>query len=78
MNRAKLVELDIKPDAVYLVHLIARSGMSKSNGEARKLITAGGVTLDGSKITDTNCEFPVDREIVLKVGKRRFLRLTKD
>jgi hypothetical protein len=33
------------------------------------------VSIDGEKITDVDLEFPLDRDMVLKVGKRRFLRL---
>ena len=42
---------------------------------ARKLIEAGSVRLDGEKLADLDYEFCLDREFVLKVGKRRFLRL---
>ncbi|MCD6249283.1 MAG: tyrosine--tRNA ligase [candidate division Zixibacteria bacterium] len=70
-----LRKLGIDPDRIYLVHLIAKSNLAKSNSEARKLITAGSVRLDGEKVTDVDYEFALDREIVLKVGKRRYLRL---
>jgi len=70
-----LKKLEMNPDAVYLVHLIAKNKLSKSNGEARKLIQAGSVSIDGEKVTDPNYEFPLDKEMILKVGKRRFLRL---
>jgi tyrosyl-tRNA synthetase len=67
---------------IYLVHLIAKAGLAKSNGEARKLIEAGAVVLDGQRIDDTECEFDLLRMaqgkkegVVLKVGKRRYLRL---
>jgi len=70
-----LRELEIDPERIYLVHLIAKTKLSRSNSEARKLIAAGSVRLDGEKVTDVDYEFSLDHEIVLKVGKRRFLRL---
>lgn len=70
-----LREFGLNPAKIYLVHLIAKSGLSKSNGEARKLITAGAVTLDGEKVTDFDYEFAADSEIILKVGKRRYLKI---
>ena len=70
-----LQQLEIDPQKIYLVHLIAKNGLAKSNSEARKLIEAGSVSIDGEKITDTNYEFALNREMVLKVGKRRFLKL---
>ena len=71
----RLRELGFELDKIYLVHLICKTGLSKSNGEARKLIAAGAVSIDGEKIGDPDVEIRLDREIVLKVGKRRFLRL---
>ena len=71
----KLREFGLDPDKIYLVHLIAKSGLSKSNGEARKLIGAGAVTLDGEKVVDLEYEFALKSEVVLKVGKRRYLKI---
>ncbi|MFZ5980294.1 MAG: tyrosine--tRNA ligase [Candidatus Zixiibacteriota bacterium] len=70
----EITHLGLNPKAVYLVHLLTKTGMSKSNGEARKLIDGGGVTLNGEKITDVDFEFEARDEAVLKVGKRRFLK----
>lgn len=70
-----LRKLEIDPDKVYLVHLMSRTNLARSSSEARQLIESGSVRLDGNKVVDTNLEFKVDREIVLKVGKRRYLRL---
>ncbi len=75
IDSRQLLELDIKPDAIYLVHLMTKTGLSKSNGDARKLIAGGGVSLDNQRITDPDFEFKLSRDMVLKVGKRRFLKL---
>ncbi len=72
---AQLADLEIDPKKIYLVHLIAKSGLAKSNSEARKLISAGGVSLNGDKVTDVDYEFELAEETVLKVGKRRFLKI---
>ncbi len=67
---------DIDPAKIYLVHLIAKNGMAKSNSEARKLIQSGGVSLNGDRITEVDYEFELKQETVLKVGKRRFLKIS--
>lgn len=74
-----LEKWELNPDQIYLVGLIAKAGMAKSNGEARKLITAGAVSLNGEKVTDPNYEFALTEgsEFVLKVGKRRYLKLSR-
>ena len=66
---------EIDPSKIYLVHLMSKSGLAKSNSEARKLIQAGGVSLNSDKITDVDYEFELKQDIILKVGKRRFLKL---
>ena len=68
--------MELDPQKVYLVHLMSKAGLTKSNGEARKLIQSGAVTLDGEKISDPDFEFSLSApEMILKVGKRRFLKL---
>ncbi|HWR82686.1 MAG TPA: tyrosine--tRNA ligase [Candidatus Deferrimicrobium sp.] len=65
------------PAKMYLVHLLSRANLTKSNGEARKLIEAGAVEVNGQKIGDTDYELSLSagNEALLKVGKRRFLRI---
>lgn len=65
--------------SVWIVKLLSESGMAKSNGEARRLIQGGGVSLDGKKIDDpdTNISFPIEGDGILKVGKRRFIKIIK-
>ena len=71
----ELARLDIDPQKIYLVHLITKNDLAKSNSEARKLIEGGGVSLNNEKIADTEYEFALTEEVILKVGKRRFLRI---
>ena len=59
-----------------VVDILAAAGLTKSKGEARRLIRQGGVRLDGEKITDTEFVFTPDgQEHVLQVGRRRFLKV---
>jgi len=71
----ELRQFEIDASKIYLVHLLARAGLARSASEARKLIRAGSVRLDGEIVSNEDLEFPLDSEVVLKVGKRRFLRL---
>lgn len=61
-----------------LIDLIHTVGFVSSKGEARRLMQQGGVTLDGEKITDIAFEvlFNGKNEYILKVGKRKFCKLT--
>lgn len=57
-----------------LIDIIKTAGFSPSNSEARRLVSQGGVSLDGEKVTDPNHELQLanDDEVVLKVGKRKY------
>jgi tyrosyl-tRNA synthetase len=57
-----------------VLDIISTSGIAKSRNEARRLIQQGAVTFDGVKITDENHQ--VDKTGILKVGSRRFLKVT--
>lgn len=65
----------LKDGKIWIVSLLVSSGMAKSNGEARRLISGGGVSLDGEKVTDPDMELEGQLNTVLKVGKRRFVRI---
>ncbi len=60
---------------VSLVDLLVKIGAASSRSEARRLISQGGVKIDGERITDIHAKIRVDGESVLRVGKRRFYRL---
>lgn len=80
----KLEGLGLEVDSLLLVHLMTRTGLTKSNGEGRRLIEGGGVYLGDERINDPNFELNLRQKVaatgetILKVGKRRFLKLTKD
>ncbi|MFQ5607801.1 MAG: tyrosine--tRNA ligase [Candidatus Zixiibacteriota bacterium] len=61
--------------SVWVVQLLTDAGLSKSNGEARRLISGGGVSLDGRRVEDLEAQVTITAPTVLKVGKRRFRRL---
>ena len=64
-----------KDSKIWIIKLLVLAGMAKSNGESRRLIKGGGVSIDGEKITDDNYEMGLPFESILKVGKRRFVRI---
>ena len=63
-----------------LITIISSIKFAPSNGEARRLIQQGGVSIDGEVIGDVNHEitFKPGDAIVLKVGKRKFARLVSN
>lgn len=60
-----------------IITIITHLKFAPSNGEARRLIQQGGVSLDGNVVDDATAEltFKQGDNIVIKVGKRKFARL---
>jgi len=51
---------------------LTKAGLTKSRGEARRLLEQGGIEIDGVKITEDVDMTKVKRGSIIKVGKRRF------
>ncbi|MDW8351768.1 MAG: tyrosine--tRNA ligase [Anaerolineae bacterium] len=62
-------------DGMNIVDIMVALKFAASKGEAKRLISGGGVYLDGRTVADAN-ETPAPPQI-LQVGKRRFARLVK-
>ncbi|MFH0827342.1 MAG: tyrosine--tRNA ligase [Candidatus Omnitrophota bacterium] len=58
-----------------ILDILVESGLAASKNEARRLIAQGGVYLGSERIDKE--EALIEREGILKVGKRRFLKLVK-
>ncbi len=57
-----------------VVDAMVAAGVSKSKGEARRLIEQGGVSVDETKVTDCNMAIP-SKEFVLHKGKKVHLKI---
>ncbi|HLE26659.1 MAG TPA: tyrosine--tRNA ligase [Anaerolineales bacterium] len=60
-----------------LVEVLAGKGLVKSKGEARRLIEQSGVKVDGQVVEDVNARLAFTGDVVVQVGKRKFVRLTR-
>ncbi len=64
-------------EGIWIVKLLRETGLASSNGDARRLIRGGGVTIDGEKVTDEGLEIPLSpaRSLLLRKGKLGFARV---
>ena len=60
---------------INILDLIVLVNFAPSKGEARRLVQQGGVSIDGDKISDVQQVVSVKSGMVLKVGKRKFIKL---
>ncbi|MDP6360291.1 MAG: tyrosine--tRNA ligase [Planctomycetota bacterium] len=66
---------DLEDGNIWIVKLVNAAGFASSNGEARRLVQQGGVSIDGEAIKDPAAQVAPADGAVLKVGKRRFAKI---
>jgi tyrosyl-tRNA synthetase len=71
----EIEEKSIVSGSYKLVDLLLQTVMVESKGEARRLIEQGGVKINGEKASNTGAEIELNGEIILQIGKRKFLRV---
>lgn len=59
-----------------LVNIIADSGLLNSKSEARRMIKQSAVKIDGETVTDIHYKITTSDSFILKVGKRKFLKVS--
>jgi tyrosyl-tRNA synthetase len=64
----------LRDGSIRLVRLLVELGLAASNGDARRLISQGGVTLDGARINQ-DIDVTVRDGSLVRVGRRRFARI---
>jgi len=71
-------ELPASSEPQLLAKVITAAGLAESNKDAQRLIAQGGVTIDDVKVDSTKhaLDATAGKSYVLKVGKRRFAKVS--
>ena len=64
-------EKSVPADTATVLQALIATGVCKSNGEARRLVEQGGVSINGEKVTDVNAALPVSPFTLFKGKKVR-------
>ena len=76
LSSAEMESFRPSAPTLSVAKLVQETKAVTSNSEARRLITQGGVKLDGTKLADPQAEISLKSGQVLQIGKKTFLRLT--
>lgn len=68
-------ELKVVEKEIWIAELLKRAGAASSTSEAKRLIEQGAVSLDGEKVSDFNLKVAVKKGLLLKAGKKKFIKL---
>ncbi len=66
---------ELENGTIWICKLAALSGLTKSNGEARRLVKNRGLRLNGEQVADANLQVSLDEPVVLQKGKDIFVRV---
>lgn len=64
-------------DSIGIIQLLTETKLVASRSEARRMIEQGGVSVDGERIVDDSSTVALEKSVVVRVGKRKFLRVIK-
>jgi tyrosyl-tRNA synthetase len=70
-----IAEFPMSESQIRLDELLISTKTASSKSEAKRLIQQGGVTVDGEKISDPFQNITIEKEHILKVGKRKFAKI---
>ena len=64
-------------EPVSIIELLLKTGLAASSSEARRLVAQGGVRLDDEKVSDISAQVASGDGMILRVGKRKFVKLVR-
>ena len=79
MPETKLDAADLTDGKIGILSIMVKAGLASSNGEARRLVQQGGISVDDAKVTDPQTSFDeaaLGAGIVVKKGKKVFHKVT--
>jgi len=69
-------EIVLAAEPISVKQLLTACKLVDSGGEAKRMVTQGGVSIDSQKATDPNAQVTPAHGMIVQVGKRRFARLS--
>ncbi len=67
----------VDKDEINLLDLLKDKKLIQSKSEGRRLIEQGGIYVDGERIEDPTFVLKIEKEKIIKIGKRKFIKVVK-
>ncbi len=68
---------DLENGEMWIVKLIAATGLVDSNSQARRMIKQGAVRINGEKQKKINLDIEINDGMIIQIGKRRYAEIKK-
>lgn len=72
-------EIEVPEEGLGILAVLTAAGLTKSNGEARRLVQQGGIAIDDARVEDPQSVLSKEQlteGIVIRKGKKIYLRVT--
>ena len=77
MPTTEIAESDLDNGQIGILTLLVKAGLASSNGEGRRLVQQGGISVNDIKITDPSVKIEISGEVIIKKGKKVFHKIVK-
>ncbi len=77
MPTTTLGEDELTNGEIGVLTLMVKTGLATSNGDARRTVTQGGLSVNDEKITDPSAFIKIEGDVILKKGKKTFHKVVK-
>ena len=71
----EIPEVVLPAEEIGLLALMVQAGLTKSNGEARRLVVQGAVKINDEKVSDPRMQIVPEDGMVIRSGKRGFAKV---
>jgi tyrosyl-tRNA synthetase len=72
MPTTEIEAAELEDGKIGILTLLVKCGLCPSNGEARRLVTQGGVSVNDEKLTDPKAMIDLSDAVIIKKGKKVF------
>ena len=77
MPTTEIDSAELDGGKIGILTLLVKCGLCTSNGEGRRLVTQGGVSVNDEKVTDPAALVDLSQPAIIKKGKKVFHKVTK-
>ncbi len=78
----RLGDEDFENNEISVVKVLVKAQLAKSNGEAKRLIQQGGISVNDEKVADFAMTLTLDKitseDVIIKKGKKVFYKIVKE
>ena len=78
MPTTRLTREDVPEGGIGILTLLVKCGLAASNGEGRRLVQQGGISINDTKVTDPQTMLRPERELIIREGKKVFHKVVME